>query len=100
VWTAKVDGIPHAMFGLIVTSILGGEGTPWFLGSDETYRHPREMLVMGRRLMARWLDSRLSNVVAQQNHRAIRMLRAWGFTVGGHEKMIGGVAFLDFWMER
>lgn len=101
-WTAKLDGIPHAMFGIVHTSLIDREAMPWFLGSDETYRHPREMLIFGTRLVAHWLDSSelLSNVIMTANVRAIRLLKRWGFTVGDEERMIGGHAFLDFWVAR
>ena len=101
-WTAKVDGVPHAMFGLVPVSILEGEYTPWFLGSDETYRHPRDMIATGEALVSYWLDSskKLSNVVMSTNVRAIRLLRRWGFSIGDQERMIGGYPFLDFWIER
>lgn len=98
--TAKVDGRAEAMMGLVPIDLLGGEGTPWFLGTDEVYRHGREMIAWGPKILASFLDSTpsLSNVVMQANTKAIRLLKAWGFSVGDEVKMIGGQAFLDFWM--
>lgn len=101
-WTAKVDGRAEAMFGLVVVNAIGGEGRPWLLGTDEVYRHGREMVAFGPRVVGWMLDSspRLSNLVSSGNSRAIRLLRRWGFDVGGDVQMIGGVPFLPFSMVR
>jgi len=100
--TALVDGRPEAMFGLVVTSALAGEGTPWMLGTEAIYDHPRAMLRWGPRFVAAMLDSTpaLSNLVSVGNERAIRMLRRWGFTLSGDPIMIGDAGFLAFHMEQ
>lgn len=100
--TAKVEGKPEAMFGVVPVSLLDGLGSPWFLGTDEVYRHGRELVAWGPELVGKMLDSspHLSNVVMAANGRAIRLLRRWGFVMGDEAKMIGGHAFLDFWMDR
>lgn len=99
-WTATVDGQPEAMFGLVVESALSGEGTPWFLGSEEVYRHGRALLMWGPGIVAAMRDSTpaLRNLVSARNARAIRLLRRWGFTVGDEETMIRGVPFVHFEM--
>lgn len=99
--TAKVDGRAEAMFGLVPVDLLSGKGTPWFLGTDEVYRHGRELIGWGPQIIGRFLDSttRLDNVVMQANTKAIRLLKAWGFQIGDEVKMIGGHAFLNFWMD-
>jgi len=96
--TALVDGVPEAMFGLVVESALGGCGTPWFLGTDEVYRNPRAMLSIGPQIIAGWRDSTpcLHNLVARENVRAIRMLRAWGFAVWEEVILTAGVEFVRF----
>lgn len=97
-WTALVDGQPEAMFGVVVESALSGEGTPWFLGTNEVYRHGRELLMWGDGLLNRLSDSRLTlrNVVSVRNRPAIRLLKRWGFTVGEEETVIRGVPFVHF----
>lgn len=97
--TVLVDGSPHAMFGVTPYSLTEGVGRPWFLGSDEVYRHPRDMIVRGGMVVEIMQDSfrRLENVVSASNLPAIRMLRRWGFEVGMEAHEIGGVAFLPFW---
>lgn len=102
VWTAKVDGSAHAMFGLVVRSAIGGLGTPWFLGTNEVWRHPRLMMRAGLVIVDRWTDSTptLENLVSAANHRAIRLLRYWGFDIGSELQMIGGHPFLTFRLDR
>jgi ribosomal protein S18 acetylase RimI-like enzyme len=101
-WTVLVDGTPHAMFGVVVTSALDGEGRPWMLGTDEVYRQGRAMLTLGKHRVQRLFDStqRLSNLVSSANTRAIRLLERWGFVVEREETMIGDVPFRIFWQER
>lgn len=97
-WTALVDGQPEAMFGVACVSVLGASGSPWFLGTEEVYRHPREMLMWGPGMIERLSDSslRLSNLVSARNARAIRLLKKWGFTVHEEEVDVRGVAFRYF----
>jgi hypothetical protein len=101
-WTAKVDGRAEAMFGVVVTSALGGAGTPWMLGSEAVYRHPREMLRFGPLILSRWLDSTpsLSNVISLGNTRALRMLRRWGCQTGGEVIVFAGTEFVTFTLDR
>lgn len=97
-WTAMVDGKPEAMFGVVVEDLLSRIGTPWFLGTDEVYRHGRELLMWGPGFVARMSDSRLTmrNLVSARNRRAIRLLERWGFTVDQNEVTVRGVAFRPF----
>ena len=97
-WTALLDDKPEAMFGVVVESVLTGEGTPWFLGTNEVYRHGRELLMWGPGLVERMCDScpRLSNLVSSRNRRAIRLLGRWGFTVGEEEVIVRGIPFRPF----
>lgn len=98
-WTALVDGRPAAMFGCVVVSAIGGVGSPWMLGTDAVYRHGRELLRWGPAFLSRMVDSTpsVSNLVSAFNARAIRLLRAWGFSVGSEAILIGGVPFYRFW---
>lgn len=97
-WTAMVDGRPEAIFGVVVNSALTGEGAPWFLGTDEVWRHGRALLSIGPQIIRRFHDStaRLSGYVSVDNAAAIRMLRRWGFDVGHDRRRVGGVPFLGF----
>jgi len=97
-FTALVDGRPEAMFGLVVTSALNGEGTPWMLGTDAIYDHPRAMLRWGPRFVAAMLDSTpaLSNLVVVDNVRATRFLRRLGFSIGEDRIMFASTEFVTF----
>lgn len=101
-WTAKVDGVPEAMFGLVISNALCGKGKPWMLGSDAIYRHPRQMLNCGKLLLAHWLDSMsaLEGYVWTGNDRAIRMLRKWGCEIGREVIVFTGAEFVTFTLER
>ena len=96
--TALLDGRPEAMFGLVVRSALAGEGTPWMLGTEAIYDHPRAMLRWGPGFVATMLDSTpvLSNLVAVDNVRAIRFLRWLGFTIREDRMMFAGTEFVTF----
>lgn len=100
VWTATVDGKPEAMFGVVVANVLTGEAVPWFLGTDEVYRHGRALLVWGPGFISRMRDSRrtLRNLVSARNRPAIRLLRRWGFTISDDEVTVRGLTFLPFEM--
>tara|TARA_Y100001951_G_scaffold47587_1_gene37589 strand:- start:214 stop:675 length:462 start_codon:yes stop_codon:yes gene_type:complete len=97
-WTALVNERPEAMFGVVVESVLGGDGRPWFLGTDEVYRHGRALLMWGPGLISRLHNSNLtlSNLVSSENGRAIRLLRKWGFEVEDQQQEFGAVKFQTF----
>lgn len=99
-WTALVDGKPQAMFGVVVRSALTGEGTPWFLGTSEVYRHGRDLLTLGPYFVRQCVDStpRLENLVSVYNSKAMRLLRHWGFTIEDEVNLFGGVPFKTFRM--
>jgi hypothetical protein len=97
-FTAFADGRAEAMMGLVVTNALCGEGSPWMLGSEAIYDHPREMIRMGPRILALMADSTpsMSGLVGAGNARAIRLLRRWGFAVGDVSSARCGVSFVSF----
>ena len=101
-WTAKLDGVPIAMLGLVITNALCGEGRPWLLGSEAVYSQSRAMIRLGNTTLHRWLDSTptLSNYVSTGNDRAIRLLRRWGCQIGEEVIMFAGVEFVTFTLER
>lgn len=100
-WTALVDGKPEAMFGVVVEDLLSGIGTPWFLGTDEVYRHGRELLAWGPVFLSRLSAGlTLSNCVSAKNKRAIRLLEHWGFEVSSEVLSCGGVEFRRFSRSR
>lgn len=102
-WTAFVGGEPHAVFGLVITNALCGHGSPWMLGSEEIYRHPREMIRMGPRFLKLFSDSTptMSGYCWAGNDRAIRLLRRWGFLVNREGVIVfAGVEMIPFEMDN
>lgn len=97
-WTALVDEVPEAMFGVVVESVLGQKGTPWFLGTEAVYRHGKALLSWGPGIILRLHNSNLSlsNVVSSGNVKAIRLLKRWGFEVSDEEVEHGGEKFRMF----
>jgi GNAT superfamily N-acetyltransferase len=98
VWTALVDGEPHAMFGVVVESAAGGDAVPWFLGSDLVARHGRALIAQGPAILAAMHRHgiRLRNFVSSENRAAIRLLEHWGFTVEQELVVMRGIAFRRF----
>jgi hypothetical protein len=96
--TVVVDGHPEAMMGVVPQSLMGGRGTVWMLGTDEIYRHPRELALLGPRILAGFLEECpiLENIVAISNRRAISFIKHLGFNVDGATIMCGGVEFVGF----
>jgi hypothetical protein len=96
------NGKPGAMMGVVPVSMIEGRGTAWMLGTEEIYRHGRDLLTYGPLIVEHWLQTFrvLENIIAAENVRAIRLLRHWGFTVGESGKMHGGVEFVPFHIER
>lgn len=97
-WTAMVDGQPEAMLGVVIESVMGGDARPWMLGTDEVMNHPRALLLWGDAIVAHLHNSNftLSNLVSARNHKAIRLLKRWGFTVSEEQQDVGGEMFRPF----
>ncbi len=95
------------MLGVVSTGLLGGVGKLWMLGTDEVYRCGRDLLICGPPMFERWLEifSELSNIIAVDNWKAIRLLDRWGFEIGWEEVELHGEgehreAFVPFSMKR
>lgn len=101
VWTALVDGEPHAMFGVVVESAASGDAVPWFLGSAKVAQHGRVLVTRGPAIVARMHRNgrTLRNFVSADNRQAIRLLEHWGFTVDHELIVMRGVAFRRFMRE-
>jgi hypothetical protein len=87
-----------AMMGVSTTDLLNGIGSPWFLGTDDVFRYGKDLLSRGPGIIAGWHETfpLMENLVSTDNHRAIRMLKAWGACVGGKAAIHGGVEFVPF----
>jgi hypothetical protein len=83
-WTAKIDGRPEAMFGVSTVSLLGLEGSPWLLLTDEGAKHAKALVRDGRRYSDAMQAAfpLLANLVHADNHVAIRWLQRLGYGIG------------------
>lgn len=98
-WTALVDGVPAAMFGVVPVSAIDRSGRPWFLGTDAVPRQARALIALGPDIVARMHAefAHLANHVSCENRRAIGLLRRWGFVVEEEEMvMFGDMGFYAF----
>ena len=91
VWTAKVNGRPEAMFGVVTTSLLDASGRPWMLMTDEGARHAKALVRFGRlytRALLRHYDV-LENLVHAHNDKSIRWLARLGYAIGAVDVVNG-----------
>lgn len=100
--TALVDDEPHAMVGVASLSMMEGIGEPWMLGTERIYDHGRDLVRHTPAILAEMFStfSRLENIVSADNDRAISFIRYAGFELCDDVRMVGGVPFIDFAMER
>lgn len=101
-FTATVYGRAEAMMGVVPLSLASGKGVVWMLGTDAIYRHPRELALLGPRILELMTEqcAILENVVSTENFRAISYLRHLGFSVGGTTFFKNGLEFVPFRYER
>ena len=86
-WTAWVNGVPAMMFGA-GGSIFDEAGFVWALGTDECTKHPREMLIFGRKKLGETLEIYpvLENYCDARYSKALRWLKRIGFDISAPEK--------------
>lgn len=80
-WTGTVDGAPACIFGVGLLSLLGGEGSPWLLGSDLVTRHSVAFARRNKAMVRGWSKAFpvLRNFVDVRNVVSVRWLRWLGF---------------------
>jgi hypothetical protein len=83
-WTGLVDGRPCLIGGVCPSSILGGIGVPWLLGTDDISRVRKQFLRQALECRNECLRMYpvLRNNVDQRNTVAIRWLEWLGFDIG------------------
>lgn len=97
-WTGEIDGWPEAMFGVVPSTILGGKGYPWFLGSRKARRAQKLFLVEAPKYLARieLIFPKLEGYVHLDNAAAIRWLQRLGFVLDLPSVKISGEPMLRF----
>lgn len=104
VQTAILDGIPHAIVGIVVmigSDKPGGMGVPWLLGTN-AIAHDGAAFVKLWPTVKRHMKNHaptLKNIVSCQNAASIRLLKHLGFTVGNQKICVGMVDFFVFEQE-
>jgi ribosomal protein S18 acetylase RimI-like enzyme len=83
-FTVKINGRPEAMFGVVTTNFIYGEGSIWMLLTDDGAKQSRALVRLGRIYTAAFMRhwNLLRNHVHADNHKAIRWLSRLGFVVG------------------
>lgn len=80
---AVINGIPCAVFGLVVVDILSGTGVPWLLGTDYAVEQRRVFLKHCKQGLGQMLDicPNLFNYVHADNKISVRWLKYMGFNI-------------------
>lgn len=95
------DGKVIGMFGVSNYKQPEGVGIVWYLGNDETLKHPIKLVKGGREYTRQWLEKYkiLTNAVDARNVVHIKWLQHIGFTFTV-PLTINGYTFLQFYMKR
>ena len=96
--TALLNGVPHAMMGMVPIDLMAGTGVAWFLGTDEVYKRPRDLALLGPVIIREMAGTcpKLENIVSVGNVRAIAFLKHMGFKISRETEMHGGMEFVPF----
>lgn len=86
-WVGLVCGVPAVAFGVVETSLLAGEATPWLFVGRLASRDTKTLLRLSRRWVSHLLTryDRLVDLVPEGDLVALRWLRWLGFEVVGRE---------------
>lgn len=100
---AVINGEPIAVFGLVITQILGGVGVPWLLGTNAIDKHfrifVRQAFILVDEMSRKC--STLVNYVHAENLKSVKLLKAVGFTVDEPAPFgVEGELFHKFYMEK
>jgi len=90
-WTALIDGVPEAMFGVTPLSMIEGRGRPWLLMTEAATAKRISLVRLGRlytEQLHRHYDL-LENWVHADNTRTIRWLSRLGYAVGAVDVIRG-----------
>ena len=97
-YSAKVNGRTEAMFGVSSFNQPEGYGAVWYLGSDESFKHPISLVREGKKQINKWLEKYrvLYNAVDKRNEKHITWLKHIGFTISNPVN-INGYEFYNFY---
>ena len=97
-YSVKFNNKVIGMFGVSGYGMAKGFGSIWFLGSDETTKHPIAFVKEGRNYIRKFLQKYdiLINAVDSRNHSHIKWLKHIGLNVTT-PIIINGYEFLQFY---
>lgn len=83
-YTVKINGRAEAMFGVMTTDFLYGEGAPWLLMTDVAAGNRKALVRLGQRYVRAMFQhyTLLHNRVHADHEKAIRWLAWLGFVIG------------------
>lgn len=96
-----INGVPCAVVGLVVVSLLTGTGVPWLLGTNDAVKYRRVFLEKCHQGIADMLTvcPHLYNYVHADNKISVRWLEHMGFQLQAPRPMgINGALFHKFTM--
>ena len=100
-YSAKVNGKTEAMFGVCSQNQPEGVGVIWYLGSDETMKHPIAMVRDSQKYIDGWFNKykMLWNVVDARNTTHINWLKHLGF-IFTTPVVLNGYKFIQFYKNK
>lgn len=101
-WTWLDDGVPVAMAGVVLRSLVGGGAMPWLLTTPEAYRSPRTFWRASKALAA-YLKTeygRIEGHVDANFAASRRWVERLGFKVIDAPTQFEGMRVLPILMER
>lgn len=97
-----LDGTPCAVVGLVVRSVISGEGVPWMLATRAAVKHRRIFINNCKAGLSDMLNvcPNLSNYVHAKNVVSVRWLKWMGFTMEPSEPIgVDGSHFHRFYLK-
>lgn len=100
-WVWEVDGVPAAMWGVSLTSFVGGKAMAWLLTTRHLARSPRTFWEGSRRIVAELFDryGAIEGYCDARFAASKRWLTRLGFQLGPLEER-AGIPFHHFQMGR
>lgn len=96
-----VGGVPCAVVGLVITSLVSGHGVPWMLATDDAVKHRRVFIDNCKQGLCDMLKvcPNLVNYVHAENKLSVKWLRWMGFTILPSEPTgVNGAHFHKFYI--
>lgn len=99
---AKDNGVPLVIYGCKRTRGITGSMKIWMLGTKQSEKYKKELLVYTRKVIDNMLkmSPHLYNYMHTKNIKSMRLLKRLGFTFTDEIVMPTGEKFVRFYKER